>query len=208
VADQLATPSDLASLLQQDLDASTAILVIECATAVVQAICGQRIVQVVNDTVTLDLDGYDGGVYLRLPERPVTAVGAVLIGATAVTDFSTQLRRAQLWRANGWRSTLVAYFDQPSTVTVTYTHGYAAGHQRLQLARSAVLGLARGAYSNPSGAVREAIDDYQVAYEAMAAQVEASPFLVAALKKQYSRPPGSVPLIVPPTAPLATNQVA
>jgi hypothetical protein len=208
MADQLATPADLASLLQQDLDASTANLVIECATAVVQAVTGQRIVQVTNDTITLDLDGYDGGVYLALPERPVTAVGAVLIEATAVTDFSTQLRRGRLWRANGWRSTLVAYFDQPSTVAVTYTHGYAAGHQRLQLARASVLSLAKGAYTNPSGAVREAIDDYSVAYEAMAAQMDASPFLVAALKKQYGRPPGSVPLIVSPSAALATNQVA
>lgn len=196
MADQLATPSDLASLLQSDLDASTANLVIEAATAVVQAVCGQRIIQVANETVVLDLDGYDGGLYLNLPERPVTAVGAVLIGSTAVTDFSTQLSRGRLWRSYGWRSTLVAYFDQPSTVSVTYTHGYAAGHQKLQLARHAVLGLAKGPYANPSGASREAIDDYQVAYEQMAAQMEASPFLVAALKRQYGRLPGSVPLIV------------
>jgi len=208
MADQLATPSDLASLLQQDLDASTANLVIECATAVVQAVTGQRIVQVVNDTMTLDLDGYDGGVYLTLPERPVTAVGTVQIGSTAVTDFSSQLSRGRLWRAYGWRSTLVAYFDQPNTVTIVNTHGYPAGHQRLQLARSAVLSLAKGAYANPSGAVREAIDDYQVAYEAMAAQLDASEFLVAALRKQYGRPPGSVPLIVAPAVMPATMQVA
>jgi hypothetical protein len=93
MADQLATPSDLASALQQDVDTATATLLIECATAVIQAVTGQRIVQVVNDTQVLDLDEYDGGNYLILPERPVTAVGTVLIGSTAVTDFSTQLSR-------------------------------------------------------------------------------------------------------------------
>lgn len=194
MADQLATPVDLAALLQQDLDASTANLVIEIATAVVQAEVGQRIVEVEDDEVTLDLDGYDSGPHLRLPERPVTAVGTVLIGATTVTDFSPQLRRGQLWRADGWRSTLVTYFSQPTTVTVTYTHGYPAGHQKLQLARGATLSLAKGWYSNPSGAVREAIDDYQVAFEEMSSNI--TKFMSTALRKQYGRPPGSVPLVV------------
>jgi hypothetical protein len=194
MADQLATPADLASLLQSDLDASTATLLVECATAVVQAITGQRIVQV-TETTTLDLDGYDGGPYLVLPQRPVTAVTAVLIGATLVTDYSPQLSRNRLWRADGWRSTLVNYYDQPSTVDVTNTHGYPAGHQKLQLARGAVLALARGAYANPSGATRVTIDDYTEAYEAMAAQMDGSPFLVKALQRQYGQLVGSVQLI-------------
>lgn len=205
MADQLATPADLASALQQDLDASTATLLIECATAVVQAITGQRIVQV-TETVVLDLDGFDGAVYLPLPERPVTAVASASIGATAVTDFSAQLRKASLWRASGWRSTLVSYADQPSTVTVTYTHGYPAGHQRLQLARSAVLSLAMGAYTNPSGATREQIDDYSVMFEAMSARMEASKFLTEALKRQYGLPPGSVRLVAASAAPLGYGQ--
>jgi hypothetical protein len=194
MADKFAEPEDLASLLQQDLDASTANLVLEMATAIIQAEVGQRIVQVVDDEIELDLDGYDAGPYLYLPERPVTAVDSVLIGATAVTDYSAQLSRGSLWRADGWRSTLVGYFDQPSTVTVTNTHGYPVGHQKLQLARSMCLSLAKGFYANPSGAVREAIDDYQVAYEAMASQV--TEFMSKALRKQYGRPPGSVPLVV------------
>jgi|SRR5690349_23070007 len=195
MADQLATPSDLASLLQQDVDTATATLLIEASTAVVQAVTGQRIVQVVGDIVTLDLDEYDDGLYLNLPERPVTAVTTVTIGATAVTDYSTQLRRARLWRAYGWRSTLVAYPDQPSLVTVTYTHGYAAGHQRLQLARSAVLQLAASVYANPGGATREQIDDYAVAYEAASARMDASPSLANLLRRQYGQPTGSVRLV-------------
>ncbi len=193
--DQLATPSDLASALQSDLDASTANLLIECATAVVQAIVGQRIVEV-TETVTLDLDGYDGGVYLPLPERPVTAVASASVGATAVTDYSAQLAKGRLWRAMGWRSTLLAYADQPSTVTVAYTHGYPAASQKRQLARMAVLSLAMGMYTNPSAAIREAIDDYSVAYEAMSTRMEATPFLTDRLRRQYGLPPGSVRLAI------------
>jgi hypothetical protein len=191
MADQLATASDLASALQQDVDTATATLLVECATAVIQAITGQRIVQVVNDTQVLDLDEYDGGNYLVLPERPVTAVGTVLIGSTAVTDFSTQLSRGRLWRAYGWRSVLINYYGQPSTATVTYTHGYAAGSQKLQLARQAVLSMAVGAYSSPDGATSVHIDDYSATFEAMSTRLAASPFLVGNLIRQYGRPVGS-----------------
>lgn len=197
MADQLATALDLAALLQQDLDASTATLLVEIGTAVVQATVGQRIVQVVDDVAVLDLDEHDGGPWLYLPERPVTAVSAVLVGSTPVTapvGYTTQLSRGRLWRSTGWRSTLLAYYDQPSTVTVTNTHGYAPGHQKLQLGRGAVLGLARPFYPNPSGAARITIDDYTEVYDAMTARMDASPFLQTALKRQYGRPVGSVVL--------------
>lgn len=190
MADTLAEPEDLASYLERDdLEVYKATMLIECATAVVQAITGQRIVEVENDEITLDLDGWDAGPYLVLPERPVTEVSAVAIGEAAVTDYSAQLRRGRLWRADGWRSTLVSYPNQPTTATITYTHGYPAGHQRLQLARSAVLTLISSVYGNPTGVTREQIDDYAVAYEAMSARMDASPFLARALRKQYSRPP-------------------
>lgn len=196
MADQLCTPEDLASLLERDdVDTFKAELLVECATAVVQAICGQRIIEVVDDTVTLDLDEVDSGPYLVLPERPVTAIGTVLIGATPVTDFSKQLRRGRLWRPYGWRSYLLAYPSQPSGVTVTYTHGYPDGHQRLQLARSAVLALVKGAYANPTGATHLGIGDYNATYADLSAQMDASPFLATALKRQYARPMGSAVLV-------------
>lgn len=195
MADMLASPSDLASLLQQDVDTATATLLIEAATAVVQATTGQRLVQMLGDVVALDLDEYDGGHYLDLPQRPVTAVTTVLIGATAVTDYSTQLRRNRLWRADGWRSTLIAYPSQPSQVTVTYDHGYPPGDQRLQLARGATLSLAAAPYGNPGGVTREQIDDYAVAYEAASARMEASTSLAALLRRQYGRGAGSVRLV-------------
>jgi hypothetical protein len=192
--DQLATVADLQSLLGYTVDTDKATVLIECATAVVQAVAQQRIVQVVDDVQTIDLDEHDEGLYLYLPERPVTAVSAAVIGATPVTDYTQQLTRNRLWRAYGWRSTLIRYVPQPSQVTITYTHGYPAGHQRLQLARSAVLSLIKGVYGNATGATRVAIDDYSAMYEALSAQMDASEFLQKVLRRQYARPPGSAVL--------------
>ena len=194
MADMLVTPSELASLLQEDVDTATATLAIELATGAVQAAAGQRIVQVVDDTVVLDVDLHDRGFWLDLPEGPVTAVGAVLIGVLAVTDFTVQLSRGRLWRRYGWLSAVRPYWPMPSTVTVTYTHGRVAGDQKLQLARGVVLDLAKTAYNaaGGSGAVTsEKIDDYAVTYAAMAASIEsaidpAGPLAVA-LRRQYGR---------------------
>jgi hypothetical protein len=195
MADMLVTPSELAAFLQKDVDTASATLAIEIATGLVQAATEQRIVQVVNDTAVLDLDRHDHGLWIALPQRPVTAVSAVLVGATPVTDYTVQLSRGTLYRSYGWRSATLTRWSAPSTVTVTYTHGYAAGDQRLQLARSAALTLAMLAYENPTGATSEQIDDYAVRYEAAAARMEASPALKQALRRQYGRPAGSVQLV-------------
>lgn len=196
MADQLATAEDVASLLERDdLDSYKTNLLVDCATAVVQATCGQRITLVEDDTIELDLDEYSYGLHLRLPERPVVEVATVTIGATAVTDYSVQTRRARLWRANGWRSTLVNYPDQPSTVTVVYTHGFAPGDQRLELARRAVLGLVAGAFDGFDGATSERIDDYAVTYEAMVARMDTTPTLASLLRRQYGHFARSIQLI-------------
>jgi hypothetical protein len=195
MADQLATASDLASFLQQDVDTATATLLLEAATSVIQALTGQRIVQVTNDVVTLDVDQCDSSLWLHLPQRPVTAVSAVTIGALAVTNYTVQLSRGRLWRAYGWRLATLPIYDAPSTVTVTYTHGYAPGDQRLQMARQAALALAGGAYVNPSGASREQIDDYSVQYDAVAARLDASAGLQNVLRRAYGRPAGTVQLL-------------
>lgn len=193
MADQLCTPEQLASALQQDLDASTANLWINAATAVVQEAAGnQRILQVVDDTATL-LGTTDS--WLDLPQRPVTAVTSVTVDGetlTAVTAGGNAegYRRygARLWRGCGWQT----YCGEPSTVVVVNTHGYAPASQGLELARAATLGLAKQAYSNVGGATREQIDDYAVAYEAVTAAIEASPNLKAALRRQYGRRAGLV----------------
>lgn len=194
MADVLATPGDLTTLLGAT-DTGLATLLIECATAVVQAAVRQRIVRVGADAITLDLDEFNSGPDLFLPELPVVSVASVAIGATTVTDYTAQVSRGRLWRAYGWRSVLVGYYGQPSTVTVTYTHGYAAGDQKLQLGRGAVLGLIRQAVANPTGATSFRIDDYAATYERMAAFLEASPSLLRLLRAQYKRPVRSIRLV-------------
>ena len=186
MVDLLATPEDLASALQQNLDASTATLWLEVATAVVQeAAGGQRILQVVDDTFSL-LGTTDS--WLDLPQRPVTAVSGVEIDGEPVTDWVRFGSR--LWRRCGWS----ACPHEPTTVTGVYTHGYPDGAQELQLARGAVLGLAQTAYSMPAGGAvqREQIDDYAVAYAAVRSALDASPALTAALRRKYGRRAGIV----------------
>jgi hypothetical protein len=186
MADQLASPSDLASLVEQDVDTATATLIVEVCTAVVQAAAsGQRIVQVV-----ADVDSAIGSQsqWLRLPQFPVTAVSSVTLDGAALTaglpgsGYSTyRLVGNRLWRGCGWQT----YCGEPSTVGFTYTHGYATGRQELQLGRGAVLSIGRGLLTNPSGAASEKIDDYAVAYAAAEAALDGSPALRSAIQKQY-----------------------
>lgn len=189
MADTLATAADLAAALQVDISeipTSTATLLLECATAVVQqAAGGQRIVQVVGDTFAL-IGTTDA--WLDLPQIPVTAVSSVTLDGTALTAGTLDpsnyaLRGNRLWRTSGWQT----YWGQPSDVAGAYTHGYASGSQELQLARSAVISLAKSQVSNPSGVSSESIDDYNVSFAAMSAQMEAAEFLKAALRRAYGR---------------------
>jgi hypothetical protein len=195
VADQLATAQDLADALQvtlASLPTASVTLALECATAVVQAAAGgQRIVQVVGDIA--DLTG-QGGRWLDLPQIPVTAVTLVTLDGTTLTagvagaaNTTYRLRGSRLWRGAGWQT----YYDEPSQVLVTNTHGYATGSQKLQFGRNATLGLIKGTWGAPGGGVlSEKIDDYAVQYEKMAALMEESPHLKQALRKEYGRPGG------------------
>ncbi len=186
MADQLATPTDLASFLQMDLDASTANLVLYAATGAVQAACRQRLVAVTSEQITL-LGTTQG--WLDLPERPVTAVTAVTVDGTTTTDY---LRfGARLWRADGWQTAC----GTPSAVAVTYSHGYTVGAQGLQLAHGATLTIGGELYSRDAAVRSESIDDYSVTYEMQAASVlAAAPMLRAALRAKYGRRAGLVSL--------------
>lgn len=192
MADQLASPQDLASLLQLDYagltpaQQATMTMLVEIGTAIVQnAAGGQRIVQVAGDTAS-DLIGSTES-WLWLPQQPVTAVTSVTLDGVALTEGTGtgQWQRfgSRLWRDCGW----AACAREPSRVAVAYTHGLPTGDQGLQFARGAVLGLVRGAFDNPGGVVRLSIDDYSAAYEAVAARMEASPFLRKAIRRQYGR---------------------
>jgi hypothetical protein len=181
----LATPQDLATLPgMADVDTATAAALLRMATSVVQAITGQTILEVKGDTI--DLLG-TAEADLWLPQRPVSAVTAVLVNGAAVTyykRFGARLHRHCGWiGAGGWRARC-----EPSTVTVTYDHGYPPGSRGLELARSVALMLAAGAATTSPGVTSESIDDYQVVYDKMSARMEASAYLGRALRRQYGRP--------------------
>ncbi len=185
--DMLATFADLAAALQideSDLVASSAILALETATAVVQGVVGQRLIEVVNETITLTAPRCRD---LRLPERPVTGVSAVVANGITLTlgtaSGTYRLTPTGLWRDIGWTTC----WSGPTDVVVTYTHGRPLGHQDLQLARGFTASLAAVAYDNPPGATSEKIDDYAVAYQKAAGALEASPFMVANLRRKYGR---------------------
>lgn len=208
MADQLATPEDLASLLERDdIDAYKAGVLVETATAIVQeAAGGQRIVQVAGDVLPI-MGTTDS--WLPLPQLPVTAVTSVVLDGTTLTvGTDYQVFGNRLWRGVGWQTNLGWPMDwprtawpgftwanstaSPSLAVVTYTHGYAPGAQELQLARSAVLSICTGAYGNPQGLKSESIDDYSATYAALSGQMEATPFLKTALAKKYGRRAGIV----------------
>lgn len=195
MADQLATLQDLADILQVPLASiptGTGTLLLEAATAVVQeAAGGQRIVQVTADPTVL-IGTSDS--WLDLPQIPVTSVASVTLDGVTLTSgiesTNYKLRGNRLWRTDGWQT----YVQQPSDITANVTHGYAAGAQQLQLARAATLSLAKGQFTNPSGAESEKIDDYAVTYAAMVAEMEASKYLAGALRRAYGRRAGLVRL--------------
>lgn len=189
MADQLATPEQLASLLQQDLDAATADVVLNAATAVVQQAARQRLVLVEDDE--LRRIGTTES-WLWLPERPVTEVTSIVLDGETLTvgdDLKEYLGEVgALWRACGWS----ASSWRPSTVDFIYSHGYQPDDQRLELARSATLSLAAVPYSNPSGSTQVKIDDYAEVFSALSARMEAAPERKKALRAQYGRRTGLV----------------
>jgi hypothetical protein len=189
MADQLCAPEDLASLLERDLDAYKAIMLVECGTAVVQEAAGnQRLIEVEDDPG--EVMGLTDS-WLALPQRPATAISDVEIDSSALV-LGTDFKRfgSRLWRRCGWATS----WTEPSLITFTYTHGYAADSQDLQLARNAVLSLIRSLFDNPNGMQREAIDDYSATYEAMTQQMQAWPGLRASLLRKYGTRAGLVRL--------------
>ncbi len=189
--DMLATYDDLMRMpgVPADLTRDQGEMLIQAATSVVQAAAGgQRILQVVDDTVTI-YGGFDR--ILTLPQRPVTAVTSVTFDGTLLTQGTAggTWRRAAagIWRDCGWASRC-----GPVATEVVYTHGWPDGHHMLGLARTATLGLAKGVAMNPTGITRMAIDDYQEAYDKASAALEASTSLAGNLRRQYGRPAGSV----------------
>mgnify|MGYP003389885387 CR=1 FL=1 len=146
---QLATPADLASYLQQALDASTANLVLDIASADFEAEADTKFS---STATTYTVEGV-GQRCISLPRLPVIAVQSVTVDGVVVTDYVRI--GPNLYRIVGFGG----YSVYPAAVVVSYTHGYTAVPDDV---RGAVLESAAQAYSNPDLAVREQIDDYVV----------------------------------------------
>lgn len=148
-----ATPTELASYLQQDLDTATATLVLTVASAQFSLAADTQFASTAVTYTRL------GTVYrsIVLPFRPVIAVQAVRINGATVTGYT--LIKNALYRAVGFGT---CFATPPDAVQVDLTHGYTAVPDDV---KAAVLDMAAQAYSVPVAAVMaETIDDYSVRY--------------------------------------------
>jgi hypothetical protein len=145
----LATASELASYLQQDLDTSTAVLVLSVASAELEAAADTKFS---STAATYTVEGV-GQRYISLPHYPIIAVQSVTVDGVATTDY-TRIA-STLYRIVGFGG-VSAY---AAAVVVTYTYGYTAVPDDV---KGAVLEMAAQAYANPERAVREQVDDYVV----------------------------------------------
>jgi hypothetical protein len=147
-----ATPTELAGFLQQDLDTYTATQALTLAST---EFAREADAAFSATTVTWGTD-VDGCLLLEPPFRPITAVSQVRVNGAVVTGWS--LRNNRLYRTSGfgWY-----YSVQPDYVEVDLTYGYTSVPDDVKLA---VLEIAAGRYSNPTGVASESIDDYRVQY--------------------------------------------
>jgi hypothetical protein len=148
-----ATASELASYLQQDLDTSTATLVLTVASG---AFAREADTAFVATNVTYSAV-VDGCASFELPYRPVTAVSQVRINGVVITGWT--LRVNTLYRTAGFG---YRYTWPPDQIDVDLTYGYTTVPDDV---KGAVLETAAQAYQVPVAAVAsEQIDDYAVRY--------------------------------------------
>lgn len=158
---QYATASELQTYLQQDVDSDAADQALTLASGQFsQAACTWFAPMTVTYTTLGTQD-----VRIRLPFRPVTAVSQVRINGVAVTGWS--LVKNMVYRPAGFGTSCVIPPDQ---VEIDLTHGYATVPDAV---KAVVLETAAAAYSVPVSAIAgEAIDDYQVRYNATGGGVQ------------------------------------
>lgn len=204
----LASPSDLASYMQQDVDTSTATLLLDGATSVIQSYTGQTLTYVQDDTVTLVPYNNE----IKLPQRPVIDVTAVqslaagewqvvqgVIRPTYLLDGSTN----SVWWTGDvsdspWYQ-FVAQLPWP-TVDVTYSHGLQVIPNDLQLACLMVAGQLM---SNPAGLQQEAVGNVMVRYD-RAGGAGLTDFVKTILDRYTPSSPGSTLQLL--ERPMHTNQ--
>lgn len=148
-----ATPADLASYLQQDVDTASATLVLQLASGRFSADAEAWW----TPQTTTYVQAGTCATKLVLPFDPVTAVSAVRINGVVVTGYTLILN--VLYRPAGFGTPNA---NPPDRLEVDLTWGYAAVTDDV---KGAVLDTAAQAYQVPVGTVvSESIDDYAVRY--------------------------------------------
>lgn len=170
----LATPAQLASRVQGDVDTATAQLALDNASGLIRAVARQQFDFVSQETVIL----VGTGQILVLPQRPIVVDGTNPLTVTELGDFGAidftlvegrdfvrvgnELKRGfPYWwtgtsRLMGWplRRPLGVWAPR---VQVTYSHGYTTIPDDVV---ALTLDVAQALYTNPQGLRSMTIDDY------------------------------------------------
>ena len=160
------TVPELPSYLQvPSVDTTTANLLIGMAEASVRVYCGWNISAETVTNQVVEPVGYD----LFLPTLRLTAVASIVDNGVTL-DAAT----AYQWRSNGHvrlrsRSSLSWW---PPQLTVTYTHGLAAGAKELTVVKQVVASAVSRLIGNPSVLQQMQVGDVMEQY-AVAPQVPA-----------------------------------
>ena len=166
-----ATETELEAYTGTSIDTARATILLDTATAAIQAYCNQTFTQ---STTTAILPG-NLTEKLELPERPVTAVTTVVIGDTTITadtdyvwDGAHTLYRGTKvngvlsvngpdYLINGWGD----WGGPGAQVSVTYTHGFASIPGDI---KGVCLALAARSLTSPDGVNSESVGSYSVSY--------------------------------------------
>lgn len=143
--------------------------------------------QIVRNTTTAILPGVED-YWLELPQLPVVSVASVQMSNGPVVDF--QLVGNKLYRWYGWQDLFFIY--QPTTIAVTYTHGYSTvpGDLVTLCASLASVGLeqaATGTLGHEPGITSEAIDDYKTTVDlSLPMSISIPAATIARLRAKYA----------------------
>jgi hypothetical protein len=184
---QLATASELASYLKQDVDTSTANQALTVASALFETAAATKFSAT---TSTYQIEGR-GQPVISIPREPLISIQAVRVAGVTLspTDYTPVMNN--LYRVIGWGriwgatiATAPYVGFPPELVEVDYTYGYATVPDDV---KGAVLETAGAMYMGPDiTTMAEQIDDYRVEMSRGTGGVQLSPAAQALAEKYRS----------------------
>lgn len=147
MAEPFASETDLNAWLQKDIPVATARLALVRASGAVRGYCGWNLSEETATETFAEVPWYGLNTRLWVRTLYLTGVTSLTVNGEA---FSSQ---DYTWLRHG-RITLlrsVTGYGSPMAGSVTYTHGYPAGHPALDIAAGVVLSAAGRLVDNPIG---------------------------------------------------------